>query len=488
MYRLQNTFMKKVGGLPQTWILVGVFILSRILVAMLGLRLNIWALSVYWQYLDLDTLQNHLLQGVWYDHTQPPVFNLLLGIILKISGHHSTLLFEILLKTVSLINGLLLFHIVRKLTSVEFLPLLVALAYIISPATLVFECELFYTTIISLLLLLSVFYLIRLSRSAKLGDALGVFLPMVLLCLTRSVYHIVWLVIVAVFLLYYCRKNAHFYQLILVSLVSILLVGSWYAKNKIIFGKWTTSTWMGMNLSRNVFHDNEITDSSRIEAYDPFSRISVYRKFIDPAYEKKFKGLNDRDLLQETKNDSLTNLKEVSYIPVADLYMKASLDHIKSHPLSYAQNIIQSSILYFTPATMYSLAIEQSGKIKYFDLPYSFKLTYFAHNKSQRRVWLTISAIPKLLFYLFVFFTFFRYSIQIRKMASWNLFICVTIGFVFVVSSLFEHYENMRFRFETEPLFLILAAQVVSIIYSRSKSLDTLPEVSVGHTAAGNHL
>jgi hypothetical protein len=35
------------------------------------------------------------------------------------------------------------------------------------------------------------------------------------------------------------------------------------------------------------------------------------------------------------------------------------------------------------------------------------------------------------------------------------------------VSSFFEHYENMRFRFETEPLFLILAAQVFSRLYSR---------------------
>jgi hypothetical protein len=38
------------------------------------------------------------------------------------------------------------------------------------------------------------------------------------------------------------------------------------------------------------------------------------------------------------------------------------------------------------------------------------------------------------------------------------------------VGSLFEHYENMRFRFETEPLFLILAAQVYTILNSWYKT------------------
>jgi hypothetical protein len=467
--------MKKIGGIPQIWILVGIFMVSRLLVMAFGIHLNYWALSVYWQYLDLDTLQNHLLTGVWYDHTQPPAFNLLLGAVLKVGGQNSALLFAVLLKLISLVNGILLFNIVAKLTRLEFLPLVTALVYILSPATLIFECELFYTTLISMLLLLAVFFLIRLSDTSRTKDAIGFFLPLAILCLTRSIYHIVWLGVIAGILLFYFRKKENFRQLLTVSLAALLLVGSWYVKNKIIFGKLTTSTWMGMNLARNVFHDNEITDSARIEAYGPFSKIGVYRKFLDPGYELKFKGLDDQDLLQENKNDTVGNMKEVSYIPVADMYMKASLEHIHAHPAAYAQNIVQSSILYFTPATMYSLATEQSEKIKYYDLPYSFNLTYFSHSKMQRRILLTISAIPKLLFYFFVFFVFIRYSIQVRSLDPWNLFIIFTILFVFGISSLFEHYENMRFRYETEPLFLILAAQAVGLYYRRFKPLNAPP-------------
>jgi hypothetical protein len=465
--------MKNITGFGQVQIITGVFIFSRITTYFLGLHLNIWALTAYWQYLSLDTLKNHLFTGVWYDHAQPPLFNLFLGLVLKIGGSHTTLLFTLILKLISLANAIFLFTISKKLVRVSFLPLLVALIYILSPATLVFENELFYTTFISLLLLISIFNLICLTESDNGWNALGTIFPLTLLCLTRSVYHIFWLFLIIALLLFYFRKKVVLNNLILVSLAGIFLVGSWYVKNKMIFGKLTSSTWIGMNMARNVFHDNEVKDSSKIEAFAPFSKISVYSKFLDPEFEKQYKGLNDLDLLREMKNDSFINETEVSYIPVSDLYQNASMNYIRNHPGAYAKNVLQSSILFFTPATIYSLGLEQVAKIKSYDLIYSFNLTYFAGEKQQRRILLTISAIPKLVIYLFVFFYMIRYCLQTRSITSWNLFIMITIGYVFGVSSLFEHYENMRFRFETEPLFLILAAQVFGWFFTRKAERST---------------
>jgi hypothetical protein len=467
--------MKNITGLGQLLILITVFVVSRFIAMLLGIQLDLRALSSYWQYLDIETLRHHLLSGVWYDHAQPPLFNIFLGTFLKIGGSHYVLLFDIFLKLISLSNALLLFSIVKKLSSVYFLPMLVALVYILSPATIVFETELFYTCFVSFFLLLSVFFLIRLTESGRWLNAFGIFLPLAFLCLTRSVYHIVWLFVIAASLIFYFRRRSVLNKLIIASLTSIVLVGTWYVKNKFLFDRLTTSTWVGMNMARNVFHDNEIKDSSRIEAYEPFSRISVYRKFLDPQFENKFKGLNDRDLLREMKNDSFINETEVSYIPVSELYQKASIDFIRNHPNAYAKNVFQSSILFFTPGTLYSLALENAEKIKYYDLLYSFNLTVFAKNKQERRILLTISALPKLILYLFVFFIFIRIYLQSRSITPWNLFIMITLGYVFGVSSFFEHYENMRFRFETEPLFLILAAQVFSRLFSRFQIRRTAP-------------
>jgi hypothetical protein len=463
----QTAIMKNITGLGQVLLIIIVFIISRLMVALSGIHLDIRALSAYWQYLDIETLRNHLLAGVWYDHTQPPVFNLFLGTILKIGGSHYIFLFAFILKLISLTNAILLFTISKKLSRLYFLPMLVALVYILSPATIIFESELFYTSTVSLLLLLTVFYLIRITESNGWWNAFGIIFPLAVLCLTRSIYHMIWLLVVVGILLFYFRRKAILNKLILASLAGIVLVGSWYVKNKILFGKFTTSTWVGMNVARNVFHDNEVKDSSRIEAYAPFSKISVYRKFLDPQFELQYQGMNDRDLLLEMKNDSFINEKEVSYIPVSERYQKASLDFIRTHPAAYAKNVIQSSILYFTPATMYSLSVEKAAKIRYYDMLYSFNLTSFAKNKEQRRVLLTISAFPKMILYFFVFFIIIRLVVQSGSVTPWNIFIMVAIGYVFGMGSFFEHYENMRFRFETEPLFLILAAQVFSRLFSR---------------------
>lgn len=459
--------MKNITSSGQVLIIITVFVASRFVTTLLGIHLDIRALSEYWQYLDVETLRHHLLTGVWYDHAQPPIFNLFLGSVLKIGGTHYILLFDIILKLISLCNAFLLFAIVKRLNTVYFMPVLVAIVYLLSPATIIFEAELFYTNLVSLFLLVSLFCLVRFTESERWSHAFGVFFPLVLLCLTRSVYHIIWLFVIAASLVYFFRGKASLNKLILVSIAGIVLVGSWYLKNELIFGKLTTSTWLGMNMARNVFHDNAINDSTRIEAYEPFSRISVYRKFLNPEFENKFKGLNDRDLLQEMKNDSFINETEISYIPVSELYQKASMDFIHNHPGAYLKNVFQSSILFFTPGTLYSLTLGNADKIKYYDLLYSLNLTIFAKDKKERRILLTISAMPKLILYVFVFIILARISLQTRSITPWNLFILLTIGFVFGISSFFEHYENMRFRFETEPLFLILAAQVFSRLFSR---------------------
>ncbi|HZK63526.1 MAG TPA: hypothetical protein VFC34_05240, partial [Puia sp.] len=82
-------------------ILILVFVLSRVLMIALGIRMNMQPLLAYWQYLDVETLRHNLLRGVWYDHAQPPAFNLFLGIMLKISGNQSVLFFAVVFKFIS---------------------------------------------------------------------------------------------------------------------------------------------------------------------------------------------------------------------------------------------------------------------------------------------------------------------------------------------------------------------------------------------------
>jgi len=444
----------------------------------LGLRMDYKALFVYWQYLDVESLKHNLLPAVWYDHAQPPFFNLLLGVIVKISGTAAPVVFEVFFKLITLVNCCLLLTILKKVSTNKYIPVVITLAYMLSPGVLIFETELFYTTFISLLMLISTYFLFAFDMKRTMKNSLGIFIPLALLCLTRSMYHLLWLVPVSVITIFYYKNKTGFRQVVIAASIAVFLVTGWYIKNQIIFHSFGSSTWIGMNLARNVFHDNEIADSTQIMSIEPFSKISLYKNFIPEDYDAKFRGLNDRDLLQEFKNDSFVNENHVEYIEISKKYLDASKSYIKSHPTAYVQNVFQSGIIFFTSAAVYPFALEPSKKILYYDILAGFNLTHFAKDKQQRRILLTISAVPKLLLYFFVFGTLVIHVFNNSRRKFFELklpviIIACTIGFVFIVSSLLEHFENMRFRYEIEPLFLILLGLVIQQRLDRKKSKPT---------------
>jgi len=486
-------------------VLLMAFLFSRVLSALLGIHLGYEALFTYWQYLDVTTLQHNLLAGVWYDHAQPPFFNLILGLVLKTSGNSAPLVFSLLLKCISLANCFLLLAILRRVipacvnsgvsplvrTLARHAPLLITLVYLLSPALIIFESELFYTTFNTMLMLFGAYFVLRLQERLSTAKGLGspasstgftgpgspapssgarpwkiitgIFLPVVILCYTRSMYHIVWIAAVGICLLFVFNKSIAFKPLLTVSVISTLLVSGWYLKNYIIFGEFSTSTWLGMNFARTVFHDHPTKDSAHISTIEPFSPLHYYHAFADTTHRAAYAGLDDRDLLTASKNgyDTLMNLNHVDYLGISHQYMKDSKAFLKQHPMAYLKVVVQSSIMFFAPATRYPYAEDPSKKIKYYDLLYSFNLSQLTSGKGPRRIALTLSAIPKFLIYLYVFYLLGMDVYRRKKISPLNLFILCTICYVFATSSLVEHYENMRFRFEIEPLFLILLAQVL---------------------------
>ena len=480
-----------------------VFLLSRVLSALFGIHLGYEALFTYWQYLDVTTLQHNLLRGLWYDHAQPPFFNLILGLVLKTSGNSAPIVFAALLKCISLANCFLLLAILRRLiptnvasgasaltgSLVRHAPLLITLVYLLSPALIILESELFYTTFNTMLLLIGAYFILRLqdrvSADAGRGSrpwktVAGIFLPLIILCYTRSMYHIIWIVAVGVCLLFVFKKSIAFKPLLTISIISTLLVSSWYLKNYIIFGQFSTSSWLGMNFARTVFHDHPTKDSTYISTIEPFSPLHYYHAFADTTHRATYAGLDDRDLLTAGKNnyDTLMNLNHVDYLGISQQYMTASKAYLKQHPGGYLKVVLQSSIMFFAPATRYPYAEEAAQKIKYYDLVYSFNLSQLTSGKGPRRIALTLSAIPKFFVYLYVFYLLGMDIYRRKKISPLNLFIACTIGYVFATSSLVEHYENMRFRYEIEPLFLVLLGQALLLakpfktIFNTSSALN----------------
>jgi hypothetical protein len=463
--------MKKISISWDAKVILGIFLLSRIIVALFGIQMDYEALYRNWQYLDVQTLHDDLLGGLWYDHTQPPVFNFLLGIVVRSTGKFAPAVFTLVLKAITLLNAWLLLRIGKRLlptpsvgqpSIIRHLPLIISLFYLLSPATILFENELFYTSFISLMFLISAFSLLALRQTIDFRNTAGFLIPLLAIAMTRSMYHLVWLLVIIAAIVFFYRKKAGILRLATGGLLILLLAGGWYLRNYLLFGNFSSSTWMGMNLARNVYHDAPTTDSSDIASVEPFSPISAYKPWLSPADTARFTGVGGRDLHEEMKNDSFINEKHVAYIAVSRLYMESSKRQIKAHPTHFLSNIAQSAIIFFAPATRYSVNEYLAKKIMYYDLLYSFNLSHFAQGKQQRRIALTLSAIPKLLIYLLVFGWWCRRIIRNRSIDALTAFIFLVMAYVFCLSSVFEHYENMRFRYEVEPLFLILAGQAIA--------------------------
>ncbi|MBC7866666.1 MAG: glycosyltransferase family 39 protein, partial [Gloeobacteraceae cyanobacterium ES-bin-316] len=355
-------------------ILLAAFAISRILLMFFNINMDYDSINVYWQYLSMESLQHNLLKGVWYNHTQPPIFNLFLGLIVKLSGSYAGFVFSVVFKVITIVNVILLYNSSKILVGSSRIPLVLSLIYLLSPATMILENELFYTTFITMLLLISCNCLLRFTKTHSLKYVWGFFLSLSVVCLTRSMYNIMWLVVIAIAVIFYFRKTAPA-QLVVIASCCILLTSSWYIKNYFIFGKFTTSTWLGMNLARNVFHDFTQLDSSKIESIEPFSKISSYQPFLSGSLEKKYAGLNDIELLNEFKNGGHINENHINYIEVSEKYGEVSKKYIVRNPVSYFKNVLQSCVIFFVPATHYPYAINQAKKIWWYDVAYSFNLS-----------------------------------------------------------------------------------------------------------------
>ncbi|MCA9418671.1 MAG: hypothetical protein KC917_20520, partial [Candidatus Omnitrophica bacterium] len=70
---------------PPFALLVCGFLLSRLWFWIQGLTFNDSCLYWFYQYLDVDLLENDLFASLWRLHAQPPLLNLLAGIGLKMT-------------------------------------------------------------------------------------------------------------------------------------------------------------------------------------------------------------------------------------------------------------------------------------------------------------------------------------------------------------------------------------------------------------------
>ena len=232
------------------WVL-GAFVVSRVAAALAGVRFDDSSLATTWQFVDPELLRHDLWPSVWYSHTQPPLFNLVVGVVLRWSPLSDQRSFQLLFLSLGVGLTLGVLVLLRTLGARRWVAIVATVVITCSPSALLYENWIFYTYPMALLVVVDVVALARWVRTGRLRWLAGVCAVTGTMVLSRSLFHPVWfalVVVLALVLRHPPRRQLAGAAIAVV--VPLALIGLVVVKNQVLFGSPSVSTWTGMNLER----------------------------------------------------------------------------------------------------------------------------------------------------------------------------------------------------------------------------------------------
>jgi hypothetical protein len=448
-----------------------VYVLSRIAFGLAGVRIDMEPLAgmrwSWWQTLDPSLLQNHLLSSLWNLHSQPPLLNLFFGLLLKLPTALQQPVAIVCYWVMGWLLAVACFLLAKEIGLSARVSLLVTIFVMVSPEVVLYENLLFYTYPSAVLLTVSALCLVRYMRmrSWAYGAAFGA--TSALVVLLNSTFQWPWLLL-AVVPLVILRKRRR--QAVLLWAIPLVVVAGWYAKNATMFGVYSTSSWLGMNMDkitveqaptrqvRALIASGKLTP---LAAVPPFRSLRVYVPRFAETHHSGRPALDD-----PRKRDASPNFNNLVYVGISEQYLRNDLHYVRLEPGAYAVNVLTAVGRYLEPADQYSyLGVNYeriSGYARFFDAELEWQpspssdssLPLVAHLAYEKvaEIALTLFGVPWLIW-------------RRRRDVAYAVglgFIWMTTVYVTAVVNLVELGENSRFRFDLGPLPLIASVAVVA--------------------------
>jgi hypothetical protein len=452
--------------------LTGAFLLSRAAYYAIGVRFNDYPLGVYWQFLPVRLLRTRLLESLFYLHSQPPLFNLYLGGALKLGGAQPGALFHAV--NVLLGLGVLFasFSVMRRLGVGRPLAAVLGLAFVTSPAFVAYENWLFYTLPMAFLLLFSAWSLdAYLQRRSRLSGLLF-FTALLAIAGTRSLFHLAWLVAIVLGLLL-VEPRLRRTTLQAATLPCVLLLAL-YAKNELVFGRFSASTWIGMNLARLTV--SELPDAERAALVEAgrLSAASRVPPFSPPdGYPETWFEVPERfarvpALASLEKRNEAANFNHYGYLRLSEAYLADALRLMRERPELYRAAVFEAWAIYFRSASSLKfLGLHNRRTLATAFDTYDYllfgRVPWAGFVRGPRgeadfagaRYLGLVVGLP-LVFGFGVWASLAASSGLERRPRIVVAFLCFNVAWVALVGNLLELGENNRFRFETDALSVAL--------------------------------
>ncbi len=464
------------------------FAASRLLFAAAGARFDARPLLEFCQFLDGDLLRHRLAESLAYLHIQPPLFNLYVGVVLKVAPGSEGALFSVLQLALGLALSLLLFRFLRSLGASPAAGALLATLFAAGPSALLYEKWLFYELPVGALLLLAAFCLGRFLRHGALFWGVLFFTSAAAVTWTRSLFHVVWLGLLMLLLAAQARRP----RLVLAAASGpVVLTIALCAKNAILFGFFGTSSWLGMSLARGTTFALPLVErEALISAGDlsPFARVPTRPAFPDvrdlPVHASTPPtGIPALD--QVRRPGGASNHNNLLWVGVSEAYLRDARTVLAAHPATWLLSIGEALTLYFRPSCEDPLLLAGNRRaLAAWETVYD-RFVLLDHGISWTLFLVHVTALA-----------WGGWFVLARRLPATEverglvLFAWVTLLWVAAVGNLLEVGENNRFRWAVDPLALGLAVHAVRCLAATGRRRPGLPagEGPSGEVHAGDRV
>jgi hypothetical protein len=474
------------------------FVITRALALLAGLRYITGETVWLWQLLDLEILRHHLVRGLFHLHSQPPLFNALIGLAEKFGGSsfgEVILAFQLLLGMCAVISVYLtLIHLDVAPT----FSLLLSSLLLFNPAQILFEFDPLYTEIVYALhcfIALAVACYVKSRSSFALYWFVGL---SVCLTLLRSSYQWIWIVAMLGLLWWQLPESRK--QIWKVGAIGVVMTLLWPAKNYVLVHHFASTTWGPFSMSK---HWSTERDRPPMREWIREGLLPTFEAPTDESEDGLQRRLKEQWLAPSTgapELDDITksiggapNWNSLSMLRMRDAQAKDIAFLLRRDPKTYAYSVIRGVRRYFEPSssylTLFQLAQWNESIAQYQQMApvdrivrrvccnvFGFPSTINHGSHPSLKAAIQRICMGAVLVYGLVVGCLLSFGIcrtlwngdRDRKVVT--MLMSVTIVYVFLVVALLEVGENMQFRFETHALVMMVAAVFLQQIWDWRKN------------------
>ena len=458
------------------WIVLS-FVLSRIVYYALGVRFQTHILHENFQFIDVHLLATRMWESLYYFHMQPPLMNALLGVLVKSFPDGYGEAMHWVFMAAGLAGALLLFRLMRYLDVNPKLACTLVILYSISPGTVFFENFPTYEYLIALLLLGASVTLYKVVERPAFWIASGFFVLLALLAYIRALYHLYFIVLLVPVLAWYVRRSRR--AVLAAALVPCILIFALYLKNRTVFNFFGASSWLGYAMATCTIH--QLSDAEREELIQagrlaPIARveapslIEAYAPFVPAAPRTGIPVLDE-----PIKSTGGLNTNDLVYLKADKLYQEASKQVLRAKPQAYVRSLMIAWFCYFLPPSDFFQFDELRQPIRSVDR--FLNVAEFGQFRETTRKGLralkaeghTLSLVLYTGTFLIVLcplllgwgvLQFWTRPLT-RAQKAVIVFVIANIVFIMLTTNFLSSFENNRYRFPTDCLYLTLLATLI---------------------------